>query len=294
MALRRLASGPGSLLPDEFAWRLRYLRNQRRWPDLRNPKRFNEKVIWREVNDRRPILADLDDKLSAREIARTRVPGIGLPEVTWTGTEIGELRGRSLPERWVLKPNNSTHRIVFGAGNLDDERIAELAEETDDWLTRPVMWQSVTGARRPWVEANSGSALIIERFIGEGPDPPPDIKFFTFDGRVELILVRRGPEPGRKRAYFDRSWNRLDVNDSRGTSPTVEPPALRSELIETAEALSGGIDFVRVDLYESGDEILFGEFTPNPGWGLFRFEPQSFDLELGLKWKLPAPDSAAE
>lgn len=293
MGLRRLASLLGRSLPDGAAWRLRYLRKQRRWPNLRRPRRFNEKVIWRELNDRRPILAQLDDKILAREIAARRVPWIRLPEVVWEGKDLMELSGLDLPPRWVLKPSNSTHRLFFGQGSLGDGELRLLRKEVEGWNDRPVMGRSITGPRRPWVESQSTGTLLLERFIGRGPEPPPDVKLFTFGGRVELILVRRGPEPGRRRAYFDRNWKRLDLNDSRGTSATVEPPELGPELVETAEELSGGIDFVRVDLYESGDEIWFGEFTPNPGWGLFRFDPPGFDLALGRNWELPRPGPPA-
>lgn len=285
--VRRIQRGIGKHLPDSVAWRARHRRSIGRWPDLGNPRRFNEKVIWRELFDRRPVLAELDDKLRGREIARERLPGIRLPEIVWTGTDLTELTDLDLPKRWVLKPNNSTHRVILGEGRIDDVEAATMADETKTWLDVPPLAENITGPRRPWVETRAERCFLVEEFIGNEPDPPPDVKMFVFGGRVELALVRRGPEPDRDRAYFDRDWRRLELTDSRGTSAGVAPPSAGTELIEAAEKLSGGIDFIRVDLYEVEGEVWFGEFTPNPGWGLFRFEPDAFDLELGRRWRLP-------
>jgi len=41
-----------------------------------------------------------------------------------------------------------------------------------------------------------------------------------------------------------------------------------------------------VDLYNVDGGIFFGEFTLYPASGLYRFEPATFDLALGEKWRL--------
>ena len=51
-----------------------------------------------------------------------------------------------------------------------------------------------------------------------------------------------------------------------------------------ATALSTGVDFVRVDLYETATGIKFGELTNYPTGGLARPQPRSFDRWLGADW----------
>lgn len=58
-------------------------------------------------------------------------------------------------------------------------------------------------------------------------------------------------------------------------------------MIDYAETLADGIDFVRVDLYELGDKVYFGELTNVPEAGLGRFLPASWDEALGSFWNLP-------
>jgi hypothetical protein len=48
-----------------------------------------------------------------------------------------------------------------------------------------------------------------------------------------------------------------------------------------------GIDFVRVDLYEIGDQIKFGELTCYPESGMGVFTPDSWDEAFGRPWVLP-------
>jgi hypothetical protein len=55
-------------------------------------------------------------------------------------------------------------------------------------------------------------------------------------------------------------------------------------MLEAAETLSGGFDFVRVDFYEAEGRPLFGEMTFYPGSGLDRFRPVSFDGLFGEHW----------
>jgi len=59
-------------------------------------------------------------------------------------------------------------------------------------------------------------------------------------------------------------------------------------IVEVAEALGQETDFVRVDLYETGDRVVFGELTNYPSGGeKNNFTPPSYDDELGRLWTVP-------
>jgi len=55
-------------------------------------------------------------------------------------------------------------------------------------------------------------------------------------------------------------------------------------MLKTAETLGADLDFVRVDLYDVGNRIYFGEMTSTPGGGFARFDPQAMDEHLGRLW----------
>ncbi len=58
-------------------------------------------------------------------------------------------------------------------------------------------------------------------------------------------------------------------------------------MISVAERLSEGLDFVRVDLYDVSNRIVFGELTNYPDAGKERFDPQEWDAPIGSYWRLP-------
>jgi hypothetical protein len=55
-------------------------------------------------------------------------------------------------------------------------------------------------------------------------------------------------------------------------------------MLEIAERLAAGVDYVRVDLYDVAGRVMFGELTTYPAAGLRGFEPASVDEELGRWW----------
>ena len=69
--------------------------------------------------------------------------------------------------------------------------------------------------------------------------------------------------------------------------PPPPRPAKLTEMIALAERLASGTDFVRVDLYDLGDRIVFGELTSYPAGGDSPFEPESFNTSFGEHWTVP-------
>ena len=54
-----------------------------------------------------------------------------------------------------------------------------------------------------------------------------------------------------------------------------------------SELLAAETDMVRVDLYDAGGRVVFGELTSYPLGGSRRFRPESFDATVGGWWEVP-------
>ncbi|MFM8997823.1 MAG: hypothetical protein ACKOJD_06900, partial [Candidatus Limnocylindrus sp.] len=65
-------------LPLSLRRHLLYLRTYGRWGNFSHPKRMSEKLHWRAINDRRPILAFSQDKLAVKEFAQRALAGANL------------------------------------------------------------------------------------------------------------------------------------------------------------------------------------------------------------------------
>jgi len=62
-------------------------------------------------------------------------------------------------------------------------------------------------------------------------------------------------------------------------------PSNLEEMLTVAEALAAPFEFVRVDLYNLGEQLLFSELTFTPLAGDLWLEPSSWDQQLGSLWR---------
>ena len=268
-------------LPHRAKRAVLFRRAHGRWP-ARVPATFTDKVNWRVVHDRRPLIGQLGDKLAMKAYAAQVLPSLAVPRVLWTGTDVADLAAVQLPERWVLKSNHGTMRVHVGAGRPD---VGQLRRLTAGWLDEPLY-----RTRGEWVYRRARRLLLVEEFLGTPDAVPADHKFLVFDGRVGLVQVDTGRFGDHRRRLYTPDWTPVDVAEAVAPGPVTPPPATLDEMTKVAEALGAAFDFVRVDLYEVDGEVWFGELTPYPGGGLDRFDP-ALDVRLGAAWTLP-PRSA--
>ncbi|TYP90591.1 ATP-grasp fold amidoligase family protein [Blastococcus xanthinilyticus] len=278
-AHRRIAG----LLPPAVRRRYLYLAGQGRLPRLREPRTFTEKVSWRILRDRRPELAWTCDKLAMKDHAHRlqEEAGVLVPETLWSGEELAAVAGRAFDRPWVLKPNHRSGLVRFGAAS--DVVDAALVKATREWVR-----DDQSALLGEWAYSTARKLFLIEERIGAG-EPLDDYKFLVFDGEVAAIQVDRGRfTAGQTRSYYTPGWERIPVQLVVPCGPPVEEPANLAAMVHAAQVLGRSFDFMRVDLYTTGDEVWFGELTPYPSGGSMRYEPRSFDAWLGDRWTLPA------
>ena len=268
------------VLPDRWARSVRFYRAHGAFPRVRHPRTFSEKVNWRVLHDRRPLLAWTCDKLRMKEVA-ARHPTVRVPRTLWWGEDLLELRGVDLPRRWVLKPNHRTGLVFIGEGPVDDTRLDRLRRETARWLD-----PAEVSHNREWAYAQARPAYLVEEFIGEGA-VPVDYKFFVFHGEPRMILVDSDRFTDHRRSIFSPDWRLLPVEVKFPSAGALPRPRHLDRMLDAARELGRDFDFIRVDLYETGDDVWFGEFTPYPGSGFSPIRPRSFDHEWGALWQLP-------
>lgn len=268
-------------LPVGIERRLLFIYYNHKLPHFGKPVTFSDKVNWRILNDRRPLLEWTCDKLAMKEYAsQAGLEDLYVPKTIWSGSDIGDLATADLPEHWVLKPNHRTGLVYFGIGKADCQ---ELATVTATWLDT-----FESSKMHEWAYAKARPMFLVEELLGPPGSPPPDYKIFVFDGQPDIIeMVNR--YDGNQQRLYRSDWSPLDVlYGPQGMAPIALPPPDLDRMLAIAQQLGKPFDFMRVDLYDSDGTIVFGELTPYPCGGLERFRPASFDVELGGKWQLPA------
>jgi TupA-like ATPgrasp len=283
---RKLGLNRGSLLarlPLHWQYVLRYYSRHKDFNLLLKPKTFNQKLFYKMLYDRRPLLVTFADKLAAREYVRQKVGGEILVNLLAVTDRPEEIRFDLLPERFVIKANHGSGfvRIVKNK-RLEDE--ADLRRTCQKWLSKSYgEWNG------EWVYYKSiPPKIMIESFLDSGQgEAAYDYKFFVFNGKVFMIQVDMDRFIGHRRDLFTREWKFLDVRYRLPNSnKPVSKPACLDQMIKIAERLAEETDFVRVDLYEVGGRIFFGELTNFPLNGGQPFEPKEFDAVLGAQWRI--------
>lgn len=170
-----------------------FLRHNGRLPRLRDPQTFQEKVNWRVFYDRRPEIAWTCDKLAARRRAAEASTAVRVPEVYWSGTDLGELLSVELPDHWILKLNNASGLVLKGDGLVDARKLSELIRLTDGWLD-----QDLAGIMGEWAYGQSERCFLAEQMVGDGSTGDYknliNYKAHVFDGEVKTWKVEKMEE----------------------------------------------------------------------------------------------------
>jgi hypothetical protein len=263
-----------------------FVRYHKTFPRLRAPRTFNEKLLWLKLHHRDPLLHVCADKLRVRDYVRLvvseeiSVPLLGVYEHS------GEIAYDRLPDRFVLKPNHGSKWVIFCLDRQTFDR-ADAAAKLDAWMKIDYYWRT-----REWAyKGILPRRILCEEFLTvDGENPPPDYKFWCFNGKPKYVQVDRGRFGTHKYGLYDVEWNKLpfSIKPTRLDEAVLPRPATLPKLLNAARNLAAPFPFVRVDLFAFGDRVYFGELTFIPRNVRCRFRPKEYDLVFGDQLVLPA------
>lgn len=277
-----------SFIPDKAMLKLQYRIKMGRKLELKNPKRFTEKLQWYKINYRDPIMHRCVDKYGVRKYVESKGLGNILVKLYGHYKTINDVPFSSLPNSFVIK---TTHGggglnvvVVPDKSKLDIEELKQKLSFSEDKVAN-------NGGGREWAYYGLKTGIIVEQLLVNKEEPKAgvnDYKIFCYNGHAKYIIVDVDRYIGHKRNFYDREWNNLHItSDCLATDREIEKPDNLEKMLEIAEKLSDNFPFVRVDLYNISGKIYFGELTFYPWSGYVQFEPDSFDFELGKQFVLP-------
>jgi hypothetical protein len=254
-------------------------------PDLKAPTTFSEKIIYKMMFDRRPILTRITDKLRAREYVAERIGARYLTELYQVCRSPAEIDWHGLPRRFVIKATHGTAMNIFVRDKSAID-VPTVSARLETWLA-----QNLYHCYREWAYRDIPPAILIEEMLIEDSGAlAANWKFFTFDGRAEFLRVDLDWHGRPAINNYDRDLTRLHLRGRYQPNAITDPkfPANIELMFSLADRLGSGLDFVRVDLYNVNGRIVFGELTNYPAAGLDPFYPAEFDAVFGSKWRVPA------
>lgn len=281
-----------SWVPDSLMVRLQYRIKQGRWPNMRHPTRYTEKLQLYKLRYRNPVMHQCVDKLEVREYVERKGLGDILNQIYGVYDTAKEINFESLPSRFVIKSTSggggNNVIVVKDKSKLDIPKVKSIITR---WLKDT---SGQINAGREWAYSGIGETkIIIEEYLEEiGPDgcirPLTDYKFFCFNGIPYYIYVVTDRNPGISAAFgiYDMEFNKLPYfrADELRQLTVEQKPHNFDRMVEISRVLSEGFPHVRVDLYNVNGKIYFGELTFYDGSGYFSFDPDEFDFVMGKKF----------
>lgn len=284
--------------------RSRIVRTVRLWR-TRNPHTFRDKVRYKMLRDHRALVVTFADKAAVRDYVAGVVGAQYLPRVYAILDDPAALQEASLPDAYVAKPTHGSGAAIVVSDRAPDD--ARLPRAQHSWVYRHVRpefahrdelveiarhWLSQLygqGPNREWVYGRIPPRVVVEELLADTDGGiPDDYKFFVFHGRCHFVQVDSGRFGRRTQDFFRPDWSHLPLSGGiprAGCTPVR--PAVFNDMVTLAEQLGADTDFVRVDLYEIGGRVVFGELTSFPAGGDSPFDPEYFNEEFGRPWTVP-------
>lgn len=279
-------------VPDKSMLKIQYRIKFGRTLNLKNPKRFTEKIQWYKLYYREPNMIRCVDKYDAREFVKSIGLAQILPKNYGVYLSFKEIDFGKLPNEFVIKDTlggggNSIY-ICHNKHNLD---FNELRQITNNWLGLSLYKNG--GREWPYYSGKQNRLLVEEYLKCTDPHGLVDYKFLCFNGKVSMIYVMCDRVFGQdvKLGIYNRSLRKISVCEltEKELDFEYEFPDNMTEMIHIAERLSESFPQVRVDLYNNDGRIIFGELTFFDESGYMIFNPDSFDYQLGNQFLLPKP-----
>ena len=272
-------------VPDKAMIKLQYRIKLKRKLNLKDPKRYTEKIQWYKLYYRNPVMMECVDKYGVRRYIEKKGLGNILNQLYQVVDRPEEINFDQLPDKFVIKTTNGsgTNILVKDKKTLN---IAETKKKLNDFLN-----MTEASAGREWAYGGSSKKIIVEELLEDNSNKDKgisDYKFLCFNGKPVYVVYDKDRFSDHKRNFYDVNWNYVKVDsDCPCFEDSVKKPENYEKMVEIASVLSRDFPAVRVDLYNIEGKIYFGELTFYPWSGYVQYTPDSFDFELGKYFVLP-------
>lgn len=240
-----------------------------------NPTNLIEKIYWMQLYTDTSLWTKCADKYLVREYVKEKVCEDSLNTLYGRWENANEIDWKKLPERFVLKTNNSCGKVIL----IRDKKtinINSLTKTLNSWLKLKY------GYRDGQFHYTKIKPCIIAEKLFENKINPNeslvDFKIWCFNGEPESVLIVHNRMKGKySLSVYDMQWNNiskkaLKQNISSYSGVNFPKPDSFDQMIQYAKKLSIGIPQVRVDFYDIDGQAVFGEMTFSTGYGYFTDE----------------------
>jgi len=248
--------------------------------DRAHPRTFAAKVsvaMIRAIETRDGSKTAFADKLAVRDHICWTIGERYLNTLLWEGKSARDIPFDTLPSSYVLKPNHASGVNVVVRGEIDRAAVIRRLDSALAW--------NFYYANGEYQYRHIRPRLLVEACLDDGEEYGPfDYKIWCFDGEPAMVQVDNSRHINQH--FYTTDWQRLNLAYRQMSHGPDKPrPARLDEMLGVARTLSRTFDFVRVDLFQLPERVVFGELTFTPMAGNLRIQPAEWDLKLGEMWR---------
>lgn len=254
------------------------------YPNLEQPKTFNEKLTWEKLYYNNPLMTICADKVKARDYYCEKIQDGEKHLVKQLGIyeSASEIDLDKLPDSFVLKSNWGSGRqmIIRDKSSFD---LSLVQSELDFWMTK---YANHYYSSFEYGYKNIQPKIICEEFL----DFEYKLEFFCFNGEPKFFWIVLNDKTSETQANFYKlNWEKIPLeNHYPNFTQTIAKPACYDEILNQAKTLCGDFPFVRCDFYITKDSYRFSEMTFFH-WGCSQqYTPIEYDRIIGDMMQLPA------
>jgi len=235
--------------------------------DLKNPKEFNEKILWLKLNSytNNKTIKICADKYAMRSYIIDKGYENILNDIIAVYDSVEEIDWDNLPDKFAMKLN-------FGCGfniickNKKDLDIDQCKKRLNSWIKSKYYLPHSEMQYK-----NVPIKILVEKFIEtSNGDIPEDYKFYCFNGDPKIVLVCNERDKKLKYSFYDMNWEYVHVRDGQIDGQFDRPTCLE-EMVSICKDISREFPFVRIDFYVSNGKPVLGELTFTPAGGTGKY-----------------------
>ena len=273
-------------IPDRYYLKWKYRKVFGEKLNLRNPKKFSEKIQWLKLYDRKEIYHHLVDKYEVKPIISGLIGEGYIIKTIGVWDKYSDIDFTQLPNQFVLKCTHDSASITI----CQDKKSFD--EKKYEWKYDQVFLKRdyYHFENKQWAYKGIKPRIIAEEFIEDDKfDSLADYKLYCFGGVARCVYVTINRFSNLSVSMYDMEWNKMPFEHIHpNLGEDIPKPVNLSLMKQLAEKIAHFIDnpFVRVDFYETKGMVYFGEITFYPEGGMGMFNPRDWDYTLGSWVKL--------
>ncbi len=285
--------------PTKYALK-QYENYYKRKPNLTNPTRFSEFMLWQKLFFYKEEATTLTDKVESKKLINEMIgTEITFPKTYAVFDNAEDIIFENLPQKCVIKCNHISGSVFlveklsknkYLIKNLKYDSNKSIKFRTLQKVLNEMLKINHYYYNLEWNYKNIVPKILVEEYLDT--KNLRDYKFYMNYDKLIAFHIASNRATDERNDFFDANLQPLDI--WADVPPSDKVPSLPDnilQMIEIAKKIAKDYPVLRVDLYNINGKIYFSEATFYHLGGLLRFKsPKNFDELMGENMSIKAKD----